>query len=62
MSEQAAAEAIAKLLERDPADIGRGDGHCVDCGGEIGAERLRVFPDAARCVRCQGTWEQANRL
>ena len=62
MSEQAVADAIDKLLERAPSEHGRGDGRCLDCGGAIGAERLEVFPDAARCVRCQASWEQANRV
>lgn len=62
MSDQAVAAAIGKILERDSAGSGTGDGRCVDCGGEIGAERLEVFPEAARCVRCQAAWEQANRL
>jgi len=61
MSDQAVADAIGKLLEREPAEAGSGDGRCVDCGAEIGAERLQVFPDAARCVGCQAAWEQANR-
>ncbi len=62
MSDQAVAEAIGKILDRDPADHGRGDGRCIDCSQPIGAERLQVFPDAARCVRCQASWESANRL
>jgi len=28
-------------------------GQCADCGGEIEYERLRAFPAAARCIRCQ---------
>jgi DnaK suppressor protein len=28
-------------------------GTCVDCGGEIGARRLRVLPFTDCCVRCQ---------
>lgn len=62
MSDQAVADAIGKLLERDPSEHGRGDGRCQECGGAIGAERLEVFPDAPRCVRCQAAWEQASRL
>lgn len=27
-----------------------GYGICVDCGGDIGYERLKAFPAAARCV------------
>jgi DnaK suppressor protein len=33
------------------ADLDFGD--CVDCGGEIGFERLMAYPTARRCVRCQ---------
>jgi RNA polymerase-binding transcription factor DksA len=60
-SERAVADAIGKILERDPAP-GQGDGRCVDCRGPISPERLEVLPDAARCIRCQAAWEQANRL
>jgi len=60
-SERAVADAIGKILERDPAP-GQGDGRCVDCRGPISPERLEVLPEAARCVRCQAAWEQANRL
>lgn len=28
-------------------------GVCEDCGTEIPAERLKVFPEATRCVACQ---------
>jgi phage/conjugal plasmid C-4 type zinc finger TraR family protein len=62
MTEQAVAVAIGKLLDRDLDQSGAGDGLCVDCRNPIPAERLEVFPDAARCVRCQGEWEQANPL
>ncbi len=60
-SERAVADAIGKILERDQAE-GQGDGLCVDCRKPISPERLEVLPDAARCVRCQAAWEQANRL
>ena len=60
-SEREVADAIGKILERDGA-TGRGDGLCVDCGEPIGPERLEALPDAARCLRCQAAWEQANRL
>ncbi len=60
-SEREVADAIGKILERDTA-AGRGDGLCVDCREPISAERLEVLPDAARCVRCQAEWEQANRF
>ena len=31
---------------------------CTDCGGEIVYERLRVYPVATRCVRCQSLHEK----
>ncbi len=34
-------------------------GVCVDCGGEIGVERLRSQPEAERCVACQTQREHA---
>lgn len=33
-------------------------GICVDCGGDIGYERLKAFPAAARCVACQERHEK----
>jgi RNA polymerase-binding transcription factor DksA len=59
--EREVADAIGKILERDQA-VGRGDGRCVDCLQPISPERLEFLPDAARCVRCQAAWEQANRI
>jgi DnaK suppressor protein len=28
-------------------------GHCMDCGGWVGAARLEVIPAAVRCRKCQ---------
>jgi RNA polymerase-binding transcription factor DksA len=28
-------------------------GICVDCGSDIGFERLKAFPAAVRCLQCQ---------
>lgn len=28
-------------------------GACIDCGGDIGAARLRAEPSALRCIACQ---------
>ena len=62
LSEQAVADAIDKIVHRDDPDAGAAsDGMCVDCGREIGPERLAAVPTAARCIRCQASWEQANR-
>ena len=33
-------------------------GMCVTCGLEIGLERLRAVPGAARCVKCQQVHEK----
>jgi RNA polymerase-binding transcription factor DksA len=36
-------------------------GDCVDCGGSIPLERLRVQPAAARCAACQAAFEARRR-
>jgi DnaK suppressor protein len=33
-------------------------GSCIDCGGDIGFERLLAYPTAKRCVRCQRQHEK----
>ena len=33
-------------------------GTCVDCGGEIGIDRLRSEPTASRCFACQSAYER----
>jgi len=33
-------------------------GVCLDCGGEIGFERLRASPAAVRCIDCQTVHEK----
>jgi DnaK suppressor protein len=33
-------------------------GVCVDCGADIGFERLRATPTATRCLRCQERHEK----
>jgi RNA polymerase-binding transcription factor DksA len=35
-------------------------GQCIDCGGEIGVERLRANPAALRCVACQQQYEKTH--
>jgi RNA polymerase-binding transcription factor len=67
-SEQATASAINEILERDreqaehsAARRAQGKaGVCEDCGGEIGAERMEVLPEATRCVRCQADFDQVS--
>jgi RNA polymerase-binding transcription factor DksA len=36
-------------------------GVCIDCGAEIGFERLHAEPEAARCLECQRRHEQTYR-
>lgn len=33
-------------------------GDCIDCGNEIGFDRLMAYPAAQRCVRCQSVYEK----
>jgi DnaK suppressor protein len=41
-------------IEAALARIGDGSyGSCIDCGGEIGAARLKAYPAAQRCLHCQ---------
>lgn len=36
------------------ARLARGTyGVCIDCGGEIGYQRLEAQPEAARCIECE---------
>lgn len=35
-------------------------GVCEDCGGEIALERLKAYPTASRCIRCQEIHETAH--
>jgi RNA polymerase-binding transcription factor DksA len=34
-------------------------GDCIDCGNEIGFERLLVYPSAQRCIQCQTQYEKS---
>ena len=46
-------------LEAARERIAKGDyGVCVDCGRDIGFERLRVAPSAIRCIACQTLHEK----
>jgi DnaK suppressor protein len=56
--EQMWSELAAVRLALSRIDAG-GYGHCEDCGGDIGRERLLAQPSAARCLRCQERAEQA---
>src|SRR5690349_11139764 len=33
-------------------------GTCIDCGSDIGYERLKAFPAALRCIQCQERHEK----
>ena len=33
-------------------------GICIECGGEIGFDRLSVYPTAKRCIECQSQHEK----
>ena len=33
-------------------------GTCIDCGNDIGYERLKAFPSALRCIQCQERHEK----
>ena len=35
-----------------------GYGTCIECGSDIGFERLKAFPAALRCVQCQSRHEK----
>ncbi len=35
-----------------------GYGTCIDCGNDVGYERLKAFPAAARCLHCQERHEK----
>lgn len=35
-------------------------GECVDCGVDIGLQRLQAFPAALRCIACQTKAESAT--
>lgn len=37
-----------------------GIGRCIDCGDEIGFERLQAYPTAKRCTMCQRQQERTH--
>lgn len=52
---------LAELRDLEAARLRLGGGGfnvCTDCGAEIGYERLRANPGAARCVACQARHEK----
>lgn len=42
-------------------EVGDDYGLCTDCGAEILFERLKVEPDALRCVNCESKHEDLQR-
>jgi len=35
-------------------------GTCADCGDDIGVQRLRAYPTAMRCIKCQEVHEKTH--
>ena len=52
---------IVRELDAALARIADGSyGTCADCEGEIGPERLRAYPAAMRCIKCQEVYEKTH--
>jgi RNA polymerase-binding transcription factor DksA len=48
-----------RAVEAGLRRIAEGDyGFCLDCGNDIGYERLKAYPTAMRCVTCQSQHEK----
>jgi DnaK suppressor protein len=59
MRQQKQVKEIQEALER----IKQGDyGNCEDCGEPIPIQRLRLFPAARLCVRCQEEADQLEKM
>jgi RNA polymerase-binding transcription factor len=60
------AEASRDLAELRTLDAARARLHdgsygiCSNCGQDIGFERLRAYPGAERCIRCQTQFEKTH--
>lgn len=53
------AEREARALECALARLDAGEyGMCEDCDEPIAPARLRLLPEASRCVRCQAAYER----
>ncbi len=35
-------------------------GACIDCGNEVAAARLEIYPAAERCIDCQARYEKEH--
>jgi DnaK suppressor protein len=54
---------LAELHRLDAARSRIADGSygtCIDCGQDIGFERLRANPGAERCINCQTQFEKTH--
>ena len=54
---------IEEIRDIDAALIRIADGNygtCTDCGGTIDPERLKAYPTAKRCHRCQVQYEKTH--
>jgi len=62
------AEASRDLAELRTLDAARARLHdgsygiCSNCGQDIGFERLRAYPGAERCIRCQTQFEKTHGI
>jgi len=39
-----------------------GNRYCTSCGDDIPAARVKLVPDAVRCVKCESAKEERNRI
>jgi DnaK suppressor protein len=75
LGDEAVADLLAeldnKLVERNIQELGEIEAArkrlaegtinlCIECGGEIGFERLAAYPVAVRCVACQEQFEKTH--
>jgi len=52
-----------RMLEAARARLHDGSyGICSNCGQDIGFERLRAYPGAERCIRCQTQFEKTHGI
>ena len=54
---------LAELQRLDSARLRIEEGSygtCIDCGQDIGFERLRANPAAERCIKCQTQYEKTH--
>jgi RNA polymerase-binding transcription factor DksA len=65
------AELDNKLVERNIQELGEIEAackrlaegkinSCIECGGDIGFERLAAYPVAVRCIACQEQFEKTH--